>query len=161
MVYTGDHFNSCIASPRIAKIVPSQMPGASGIPPRRSRTDRHEEKDAERQFQQEHCLMRMEGQQTQAIAGPCPLKCFYGGGPKKQKRLVPLPEPGLASAPAKRPCIVNDEGSTAAPESTPTGVCGKHGGGPRCVVANCSSLARGASGKCSKHGGGPRCGEAN
>ena len=32
---------------------------------------------------------------------------------------MPLPEPGLTSAPAKRRRIVNDEGSTAAPDSPP------------------------------------------
>ena len=48
----------------------------------RSRTDPHEGKDAERQLQQEHCLIRKEEQQ--AIANPPTLTYVYGGGPKKQ-----------------------------------------------------------------------------
>jgi len=43
----------------------------------RPRTDPHEGKDAERQFQQEHCFMRKEEH-------PLNLPYVYGGGPKKQ-----------------------------------------------------------------------------
>ena len=105
MIYTGNHFNSCIASTRIKN------------------------KRVRQTYDVAFCKQTSKG-----ASGKCGK---HGGRPR---------------------CGVANSSSLA---RGMTGVCGKHGGGPRCGVANSSSLARTASGKCGKHGGGPRCGVAN